>query len=516
MRFPRTSGVLTHPTSFPSPYGIGDLGDGAYHYVDFLIEARQSLWQILPLGPTGYGDSPYQCFSGFAGNPLLISPDLLVESGLLPAHILEPAPAFPKDRVDFGRVIEFKEGMLNQAFERFQNGKLPEQKALFDTFKEENSGWLDDFALFMALKGDFRNTKGGVWNRWPRPIAKRQTAALEEWTAKLSQEIEQHKFEQYLFFEQWLPLKKYANEGGLKIIGDVPIFVAFDSDDVWSNPELFYLDDEGEPSVVAGVPPDYFSKTGQRWGNPLYRWSVMAEDGFSWWVKRLGLTLRTVDIVRIDHFRGFDAYWEILAENPTAETGRWVKGPGAGLFEAMEEALGELPIIAEDLGVITPEVEALRDRFEFPGMKILQFAFGGERNSSFLPHNYGRNSVVYTGTHDNETTTGWYKNAKVDEKDHLRRYVDRGGSDYAWDMIKLAYSSVADMAVVPLQDLLKLDNSARMNFPGKSGGWWTWRYQKEALSDDIASRLGEITELFGRVPIPADEVKEEAIEIEER
>ncbi|GMQ78988.1 MAG: 4-alpha-glucanotransferase [Anaerolineae bacterium] len=515
MRFPRTAGVLAHPTSFPSPYGIGDLGEGAYRFVDFLIKSRQSLWQLLPLGPTGYGDSPYQSFSAFAGNPLLISLDILVKSGLLPASTVESPPKFPEEKVDFGWVINYKEELLKLSFELFSAGDLPKKKVKFDRFKEKNAGWLDDFAIFMALKRHFREVDGGIWNSWPRPLAMRAPGALKEWSGKLSQEIEKNKYYQFLFFEQWLPLKKYANERGIQIIGDVPIFVAFDSADVWANPHLFYLDEMGEPTVVAGVPPDYFSETGQRWGNPLYRWDVMDKNGYAWWVDRLAMTFATVDIVRIDHFRGFDAYWEIPSVEPTAEKGRWVKGPGARFFEAMQEALGELPIVAEDLGVITPEVVALRDRFEFPGMKILQFAFGGERNSSFLPHNYGRNSVVYTGTHDNETTTGWYLNASPEEKDHLRRYVARDGSDVAWDMIRLAYASVADMAVVPVQDLLKLDNAARMNYPGKSGGWWTWRLKESALTGEVAARLAEISELFGRIPSSEDDLNGAKIEIED-
>jgi 4-alpha-glucanotransferase len=515
MRFPRTAGVLAHPTSFPGPYGIGDLGDGAYKFVDFLIKSKQSLWQVLPLGPTGYGDSPYQSFSAFAGNPLLISPDILMQLGLLPPSNGESPLVLPEEKVDFGWVIDYKEELLNLAFELFSKGDLPEQKEKFDRYKEENAGWLDDYAIFMALKRHFREVDGGVWNSWPGPLAMRDPAALKALSGKLGQEIEKNKFYQFLFFEQWLPLKKYANERGIQIIGDVPIFVAFDSADVWANPHLFYLDERGEPTGVAGVPPDYFSETGQRWGNPLYRWDVMAKNGYAWWVERLAMTFATVDIVRIDHFRGFDAYWEIPAVEPTAEKGRWVKGPGARFFEAMQAALGELPIIAEDLGVITPEVVVLRDRFEFPGMKILQFAFGGERKSSFLPHNYGRNSVVYTGTHDNETTTGWYLNTSLEEKDHLRRYVARDGSDVAWDMIRLAYASVADMAVVPVQDLLKLNNDARMNYPGKSGGWWTWRYQDSALTDEVADRLAEISELFGRIPSPEDVLDGAKIDIED-
>ncbi len=500
MRFPRSCGVLVHPTSFPSRYGIGDLGDGAYRFIDFLVKAKQSIWQVLPLGPTGYGDSPYQSFSASAGNPLLISPDRMVAKGFMPVELLADVPSFPSERVDFGWVIHYKKQLFNLAFLNFETTGKPKQKDAFEQFCLDNADWLDDYALFMALKDHFQDKNGGVWNKWPFDIALRQSGSIQMWTRQLNGEVRLHKFIQYLFFEQWLELKAYANKQGIHIIGDVPIFVAFDSADVWANPEIFFLDEAGEPTVIAGVPPDYFSPTGQRWGNPLYRWDVLAHDDYKWWVERLRQTFKMVDIARIDHFRGFEAYWEIPASEPTAEIGQWVKGPGQSFFEAIERHLGQLPIIAEDLGVITPEVEALRDDFAFPGMKILQFAFGGERNSGFLPHNFGRNFVVYTGTHDNETTLGWYRNASTDEKDHVRRYVARDGTDIAWDMIRLAYASVADSAVVPLQDLMSLGNEARMNYPGKEGGWWCWRFTTGMLTDFIADRLRELTELFGRAP----------------
>lgn len=501
MRFTRSGGVLVHPTSFPSPYGIGDFGAGAYEFVDFLVSAKQSLWQVLPLGPTGYADSPYQSFSAFAGNPLLISPDYLARDGYLEEDVLREMPEFPKDKVDYGWVIDYKERLLMQAFQHFRTAELLDQVKKFEDFITQNAFWLDDFALFMALKRLFKDHDGGVWNTWPKGIAKRTSKAMDMWSTRLEKEVRFHKFAQFLFFEQWLALKSYANDRGISVIGDVPIFVAFDSADVWANRELFYLDETGGPLVIAGVPPDYFSETGQRWGNPLYRWDVLAEQDYAWWVERLRMTFRQVDIVRIDHFRGFEAYWEIPAEEPTAVIGRWMKGPGDQFFRAMQRQLGELPIIAEDLGVITPEVVALRKAFQFPGMKILQFAFGGERNSNFLPHNFGRNCVVYTGTHDNETTLGWYRNASRDEQDHVRRYVARDGSDISWDMIRLAYSSVADMAVVPLQDVLTLDNKARMNYPGKTGGWWSWRYSADMLNYTVANRLAEVSELFGRVQV---------------
>lgn len=495
----RSAGILLHPTSFPGRHGIGDLGDAAYQFVDFLAAGRQSLWQILPLGPTGYGDSPYQCFSAFAGNPLLISPDRLVAGGFLPPEAATNPPSFPADRVDFGPVIEYKNKLLAQAHAYFQQQAAPEQRDACDAFCRDNAAWLDDYALFMALKSHHMAHKGGIWNSWPAEIAHRRPAALEAWSEKLAGQIELHKFLQFLFFRQWLDLKAYANEKGIRIIGDVPIFVAFDSADVWANPDLFYLQEDGSPSVIAGVPPDYFSETGQRWGNPLYRWSKMAENDYAWWTARLEMTFKQVDIVRIDHFRGFEAYWEIPADKPTAEIGQWVKGPGESFFKTMRQKLGLLPIIAEDLGVITPEVEALRDAFEFPGMKILQFAFGGDKNSSFLPHTFTRNCVVYTGTHDNETTLGWYQNASPEEQDHARRYMASDGSDIAWDMIRLGFMSVADMAVVPLQDLFSLGNEARMNFPGKPSGNWQWRYTPDRLTEAVAGRLAELTFLYGRV-----------------
>lgn len=500
MRFPRSSGVLLHPTSFPGRYGIGDLGPHAYTFIDFLVESKQSLWQVLPLGPTGYGDSPYQCFSAFAGNPLLLSPDRLAADGYLPSSALETVPHFPVSRTDYGAVIDYKEQLLRQAFGHYRRAGSAEQQTAFEAFCAENESWLDDFALFMAVKGHHVQQHGGVWNTWPEEIAQRTPAGMEKWRQKVREDVQYHKFLQFLFFEQWLALKRYANERGVRVIGDVPIFVAFDSADVWANPDLFFLEDDGSPSVVAGVPPDYFSETGQRWGNPLYRWERMAQDEYGWWTRRMEMSLTMVDVIRIDHFRGFEAYWEIPASESTAMVGQWVQGPGADVFQAIRDHLGELPIIAEDLGVITPEVEALRDRFDFPGMKILQFAFGGTQNSDFLPHTFAKNCVVYTGTHDNETTRGWYLNASDEEKDHVRRYVARSGDDIAWDMIRLALASVADMAVIPMQDLMDLGNEARMNFPSKESGNWQWRYTKNMLSYVITYRLREMAELYGRAP----------------
>jgi 4-alpha-glucanotransferase len=500
MRFPRSSGILLHPSSFPGRYGIGDFGDAAFEFVDFLVQAGQSWWQILPLGPTGYGDSPYQSFSSFAGNVLLINPDYLVRDGFLPAAAVQDVPHFPPKMVDFGWVIDYKTKLLAQAHEHFKEKGTAVQHAALDQFCQEQASWLDDYALFMALKAHHVEHEGGVWNTWPTDIAQRKPKEIKAWREKLADDVARHKFLQFVFWQQWTAVKTYANEHGIKIVGDMPIFVAFDSADVWANPDKFYLDETGAATVIAGVPPDYFSATGQRWGNPLYRWDKMKENGYAWWVARLQMAFTQADIVRIDHFRGFEAYWEIPADEPTAVVGQWVKGPYMDFFDAMREQLGDLPLIAEDLGVITPEVEALRDRYDFPGMKILQFAFGGERNSTFLPHTYEHNCVVYTGTHDNETIVGWYQNADESERDHIRRYLGVSGQDIAWDMIRLAMMSVGDTAVIPLQDMLNLDNSARMNFPGKVGGYWGWRYPRGVLTDALAYRMRELAFLYGRLP----------------
>ncbi len=511
MRFERAAGVLLHPTSLPSPYGIGDLGQNAYDFVDFLVAARQRLWQVLPIGPTGYADSPYQSFSSFAGNPLLISPQKLVDDGYLPAEAIVNPPPFPANEVDYGPVIDYKQGLLQLAFDHYQSHGTEAQQEAFAAFREFAAYWLDDFALFMALKRHHMHLDGGVWSTWPEDIARREPAAMAAWGEQLAAEVELARFQQFLFFEQWLALKAYANERDIRIIGDLPIFVAYDSADVWSHPDLFYLDEQGQPTVVAGVPPDYFSATGQRWGNPLYRWNRMAEDGYAWWVARLQMCFEQADIVRIDHFRGFAAYWEIPSDEPTAVVGRWIKGPGLGFFETIGKKLGEMPIIAEDLGVITPDVELLRDTFDFPGMKILQFAFGGAQDSDFLPFTYPKNCVVYTGTHDNETTLGWYRNAAPQEQDHVRRYLSVSGQNIVWDLIRLAHASVADMAVIPMQDLLNLDNSARMNYPGQTSGWWRWRYTKEMYRTrfpDVANGLAQYAVLYGRLPPPAEEADE--------
>ncbi|MGH2593514.1 MAG: 4-alpha-glucanotransferase [Anaerolineae bacterium] len=499
MRFPRSSGILLHPTSLPGRYGIGDLGDEAYRFVDFLTSAKQRLWQVLPLGPTGYGDSPYQCFSAFAGNPLLVSPDKLIEDGLLTRDDVRDVPNFPADCVNYGDVIPFRFDLLHRAAQRFKSGTSGSLAAAFDVFCQDAAGWLDDFALFMALKDAHSGT---VWSSWESGIVKRTPEAIGRWSEALAETVFAHKFLQFLFFRQWTAVKQYANDRGIRIIGDIPIFVAYDSADVWSHPDLFFLDDRGQPTVVAGVPPDMFTETGQLWGNPLYRWDALARQGYAWWIDRFRATLSQVDIVRLDHFIGFTRYWEVPAGEETAENGRWVPGPGAAIFHAVEAVLGKLPIIAEDLGVVTPQVEALRDKFEFPGMKTIQFAFTGPDNP-FLPHNYTQNYVVYTGTHDNDTSRGWFSTASPEEKSFAQRYLARNGADFAWDLIRAAMSSVADTVIVPLQDVLGLGSEARMNYPGRPSGNWGWRFTPGMLNDGHGSRLREMVELYGREPIEA-------------
>lgn len=501
MHFPRASGILLHPTSLPGPWGIGDLGSAAYRFVDFLTAAGQHLWQILPLGPTGYGDSPYQCFSAFAGNPLLVSFEPLVQAGLLREDELYAAAqpfgaALHPQQVDYGAVIAFKLPLLRESFTRMRAGVAPELAAAFADFCTAQAGWLDDYALFMALK-DAHN--GASWHTWEPELRTRKAAALRQARRDLAEPIMLQQYLQFLFFSQWMPLKAYANERGITIIGDAPIFVAYDSADVWANPKLFFLDEQGQPTVVAGVPPDYFSATGQLWGNPLYRWDRMAKDGYDWWVARLRQTLSTVDILRLDHFRGFEAYWEVPASEATAINGRWVAGPGAALFTALRDALGDLPIIAEDLGLITPEVDALRTAFDLPGMKVLQFAFGDDAKNVYLPHNYEQSTVVYTGTHDNDTTIGWFHTAPQHERENAQRYLGRDGSDIAWDLIRLALMSVADMAIFPLQDVLRVDGFGRMNTPGRAAGNWAWRFTADQLNDGLAYGLRMQTATYGRI-----------------
>jgi 4-alpha-glucanotransferase len=507
MTFPRSSGILLHPTSLPGRYGIGDLGPDAYALADFLRAAGQSLWQMLPLGPTGYGDSPYACYSAFAGNTLLISPNRLVGDGLLRKEDLVETPESADGRVDFDAVHRFKELILRDAFTAFKRDGDRDLGAAFQEFCRRNAGWLEDYALFRALK----DAHGGIaWNEWEPSLVRREPDAIRVAQDELSERIEAQKFYQFLFFRQWFELKSYCNGLGIKIIGDIPIFVAHDSVDVWTNPDQFKLHPDGRPVVVAGVPPDYFSTTGQLWGNPLYDWERMLADGFAWWIKRVKATLQTVDIVRIDHFRGFVACWEIPGGDQTAERGRWVEAPGKELFIAIRKALGELPIIAEDLGVITPAVEKLRDDFGFPGMRILQFAFSSDPKNRDLPHNYHSNVVVYTGTHDNDTTVGWFQSvagagstrdaAQIEiEREFCLNYLNTEGREISWDFIRAVLASVADTAIVPLQDLLGLGTEARMNLPNSTAGNWSWRFKAVSLNDELAKRLRDLTALYGRV-----------------
>jgi len=490
----RSAGILLHPTSLPGPFGIGDLGPAAYHWVEALARARQKWWQILPLGPTGYGDSPYQAFSAFAGNPFLLSPEFLVRDSLLSDSDLADAN-FPPGRIDYGPVIEFKIQLVEKAWENFKAGQAAELRSPFDDFRARQARWLDDYALFRALK----DVHGGAsWLDWEQPLLVRDAAALAKVRRQVTDQVGMYQFGQFLFFRQWRELKSYANEHGIRLIGDVPIFVSSDSADVWANPELFLLDEHRRPLFVAGVPPDYFSQTGQLWGNPLYDWEAIKKSDYAWWVARLRATLEQVDLVRLDHFRGFESYWEIPAGMPTAEVGRWVKGPGDDLFHALRRQLGSLPLIAEDLGIITDAVGEMRDRLALPGMRILQFAFGGAVEDRFLPHNYERNTVVYTGTHDNDTTRGWYAALGDKEKDFTRRYLSRDASDISWDLIRLAWASVADYAVAPLQDVFNLGTEARMNLPGQASGNWGWRFQAEMLTDAVLDGLRGLTEIYGR------------------
>jgi 4-alpha-glucanotransferase len=493
----RQSGVLLHPTSLPGAWGIGDLGPAALQFLDFLAEARQSLWQVLPLGPTGYGDSPYQCFSAFAGNPLLLSPDRLREQGLLHAADLADAAmaGLQDEAVDYGAVYHWKTQLLQRCTAHFRADPQHPLRPAFAEFCRVQAGWLDDYALFMALKTEHG---GAAWRSWAPALRRREPQALAAARTRLQAAVEHEQLLQFLFAEQWTAVKAHAAAQNIRIIGDAPIFVAYDSADVWAHPELFYLNPDGSPSVVAGVPPDYFSATGQLWGNPLYDWSAMAADGYAWWVARIRRNLEQFDLLRLDHFRGFEAYWEVPGDAATAIDGRWVPGPGAALFSALERALGPLPIIAEDLGLITPEVDALRREFNLPGMKVLQFAFGAEADNVYLPQNYEPNTVVYSGTHDNDTTLGWFLSLDAKTRTHVQTYLGRDGSDIAWDLLRLAWQSVAETAIVPLQDVLRLDGSARMNTPGQAAGNWSWRFRADQLSSGLAAGLALLTEVYGR------------------
>ena len=493
----RGAGVLLHPTSLPAAYGIGDLGPAAYAFVDDLVRARTGWWQVLPLGPTGYGDSPYASFSAFAGNTHLLSPDALREEGLLTALDLAGAD-FPEERVDYGRVVPFKDQVLHRAWEHFQARPPAGLKDEFASFCQAQADWLEDYVLFRALKEHFPGK--GYWE-WPKPLVKREASALAEARRELSATLQRHRFGQFLFHRQWQRLRRYANERGLGLFGDVPIFVAPDSADVWSHPELFLLDEGQRPTFVAGVPPDYFSRTGQLWGNPVYDWPAHARRHYDWWIRRLRATLAQVDLVRLDHFRGFEAAWHVRAGAATAEEGAWVPGPGLDFFKAVLQALGSLPLVAEDLGEITPPVRQMLAELRLPGMRILQFAFGAGAENHFLPHNFETNTVVYPGTHDNDTTRGWYRHLDAATKEHVKKYLGRpalGEQHAVTELLRLGWSSVAVLSIAPVQDLLELGSSARMNFPGQSQGNWTWRLSRQAAWQEAVDRLGEWNELYGR------------------
>jgi 4-alpha-glucanotransferase len=491
----RRSGLLLHPTSLPGGFGIGELGSEAFRWLDFLAAAGQSVWQVLPLGPTGYGDSPYQAFSSFAGNPYLLSVELLAEEGLLQPAELEPLRQLRQDRVDYGALIPLKLGLLELAAARFGRTATPAQRAGLDAFSAANSDWLDDFALFTALKEE---NGGRSWLEWDAPLRLRDAAALARARERLAGAITRVRLWQWWFERQWQAVRNHAHHKGVELLGDLPVFVALDSADAWANQELLQLDADGRPLAVAGVPPDYFSVTGQRWGNPLYDWPRHEASGFAWWIRRVRANLRLYDRLRIDHFRAFEAYWRIPAGEATAVNGTWSPGPGQKLFSALQLALGTLPLIAEDLGVITPEVEALRDDNNLPGMKVLQFAFGGDPHDPYLPHGYPRNCVVYTGTHDNDTTAGWYATLGESERSFVRRYLGCDDRQVPWQLLRVALLSVADLAVLPLQDVLGLGSEARMNTPGRAGGNWAWRFSWEQPGAWAAPVLHDLAFVAGR------------------
>jgi 4-alpha-glucanotransferase len=493
----RSAGVLLHPTSLPGIYGIGDFGDETSAFLDWAASAGMTLWQVLPLNPPGYGDSPYGCLSSFAGNPMLISPQRLLQEKLLEAEDVSDVPRFSDERVEFVPVSEYKFRILRRSWQRFRSAssELHDELDAFVSAPEQQD-WLDDYALYMAIKD---NAGGAPWWEWAHELTVREEAAVEKARVEHASAIEFWQYVQFLFFRQWEAVREAAHTRGIRIMGDVPIYVAADSADVWGNQSLFQLDDDGLPTVVAGVPPDYFSTTGQRWGNPLYRWDLMAESGYHWWIARIRTNLRMADLIRLDHFRGFAAYWEIPASEPTAVHGRWMPGPGMALFDALREDLGELPLVAEDLGFITEDVHELRDRIGAPGMKILQFGFG-EPDSPHLPHRFDPHTVVYTGTHDNDTARGWFDHATPEERDAARNYLSCGGSsDMAAALIRTAYTSVAEMAIVPVQDILGFGSEARMNTPGANHDNWSWRLYPGVLTSDQAAGLRRLAVLTGRV-----------------
>jgi len=497
----RAAGVLLHPTALPGSRGIGTLGNEARNFLSWLEEAGQRYWQICPLAPTGYGDSPYQGFSAHAGNQNLIDLENLVSLGILSKSDLAPLEKPSGDKVDFGWLIPIKNAVLDKAWRNFSLGNGPEDVyEEFTEFRSREASWLEDYSLFMVIKN---RQNGRPWNEWETPLRYRENEALEKVRREASEEIGFHSFVQFLFFRQWREIKNLANSKGIRIIGDLPIFIAYDSSDCWANPELFQLDDRLLPTRVAGVPPDYFSETGQLWGNPLYNWVKMEQDNFSWWISILKSRMNLYDALRIDHFRGFSAYWSIPYGDKTAVNGEWISAPGRELFKKVREELGELPIIAEDLGVITEDVVALIEEFGMPGMKVLQFAFGSSEDNPYLPHNYDKNSLVYTGTHDNDTTVGWFRTAEPRERKKALKYMnlpaDSSPEDVTTALIRTAMASVSNLAVIPLQDILLLDSHARFNTPGTLGNNWCWRVEKGSLSREKARELRELASLYGRI-----------------
>ncbi len=500
MAMERSSGLLLHVTSLPSYGGIGDLGPEAYAFADFLAAAKQQWWQVLPLGPTGYGNSPYAGLSAFAGNPLLVSLELLAERGWIAPERLAELPGH-EGGVDFETVSARKLPLLEEAARNFlaqraDHEERGEQWGKFERFRTANAGWLPDWALYSVLRRKFGYS---CWNTWPEAMARREPAALEAARKELAAEIAVAEAIQFAFEEQWTRLRSYCAERGIRFLGDIAIFVNYDSSDVWSYPEIFDLDEDLSPVRVAGVPPDYFSETGQRWGNPVYRWDVLEQRGFAWWVDRVRRSRVLYDAIRLDHFRGFEAYWSIPAEEETAVNGEWVKAPGDALFETLRRELGELPFLAEDLGVITPEVDALRERFGLPGMRVLQFGFSNKGAHNHLPHRYERNSVVYTGTHDNDTTRGWWENgASLEEKSAVEAYLHPGDDGVVWSMMRAVAGSVADMCLFPVQDVLNLGSEARMNVPARANGNWSWRCWRGAWHADAAEKLAALTVVTDR------------------
>lgn len=495
----RGAGVLLHPTSLPGSQGVGTFDGAADRFLDFLAQAGLKYWQLCPLGPTGYGDSPYQCFSAFAGNPYLIDLEILVAHGLLTHEALAPLRRLNQERIDFGALYLLKWPLLRQAYQAYLANPVTLPYGDFKAFQAKHAHWLPAYGYFRALKDHY---EGKAWSEWPsdtRSYASAQKSVLKAW---LAPQIDAHMFYQYLFFGQWERVRAVAASRGVQIVGDLPIFVAFDSADVWANPSLFELDSQtSQPIAVAGVPPDYFSKTGQLWGNPLYRWETHAKDGYAWWLERLRASFALYDVVRIDHFRGFDEYWRIPYPAETAVHGSWVAGPGLEFFRTVKASFPQSRIIAEDLGEFNPSVEKLRLQTGLPGMAILQFAFGSDSDNLYLPHNHARNSVVYPGTHDNDTSIGWYATAPERERDHVRRYLGVSGHEIGWDLLRASYRSACRLAIIPLQDMLSLDASARLNTPGIPQGNWQWRYragQLDALFGGTAAYLKSLAELYGR------------------